>query len=426
MSRTHAQTLRERSEHEYDRYTAYENLRWKRLMTDELTGASERLKAPMSNVFEYTLASDGELYFNQQAIGPILDKSIMVAEQICRSQPDFYTELIRRRLERQEYDDERILALGKEDDPNVLLVISPIPDAVVVGRVVLDQYDTERQKTMLRLYERTERGIRATSLSLDLSDRDGLNALAQKFNQEIPKNASSEDILAMRFVGYKNDFEDTPSVCLRKTYDEVLRLKYGGEWYGGRQDAPVLDALAFITLQTDIIEQHQTRLRPLMDLMNGSVKERLLEQERQNFAAALHERMRGKQGAISNARAGAAAAARGEVFSGDCPTSVKSAEESLLRLGIGDKMLCVTCPFCNTIVDAARSKEGGWRCLRKECGATTNHKNERIDQPKKNLPPKKQPRTSHRGGFLENLQAVVEELVGAKDVSKNYNNKISK
>jgi len=336
---------------EYERYQEYQRFEYDRARTDEVTDMSERIAAPMRNTFDYEMRSDGELWFQGEPLGHIFDDGIAVAEELARENPQFTTELIRRHLERQEYNDMRKLALGGDDDPDLLVVLSPIPDEVLEG-FRLNAYDTKRKKTLVRIFQKTDFGIEATSLSVDLSDRDGLNAIAQLFGKTIAPEATSEDILAMRFLGYAEEYGEDAVKTLRTAYDTALSEKFSGEWYAGRQPSDVLDAKAFIEQQPDLIEKHMEEIAMIKKRHTGNEREKKLEDARYNFAAALTRRMRGDSDSSSLSEAGDVARANGESYDGDCPTRITdtTAKQSLSELGMGkdEHLRCVTCPICGS------------------------------------------------------------------------------
>lgn len=335
------QMVLERQRREQARMTEFEQLCRLRRRTDEVTEASEKLAAPMHNIFDYTLHEDGELYFQGQSVREVFDTGIAVAEELVRTQPQFSVELLRRYVERDEYEAMCLLAQGEDGAPDVLVVLSPIPDAVLAG-VELNAYDIERRKTMARIFERTDEGVRATSVSLDRSDRQALHAIANQFGEVIEDDDSSEEILSKRLWGWRRDFADQPvSRRVRQQYDEVLSQKYGGRWYGGRQDAAELDALDFIMQQQDLIAAHERALDEI-ELHGGDI-----ERARYDFTAALSRRLRGETDAGSLHDAGREAAARGEVYRSDCPTGTTSATQSAEALGFQNRQWRKgTCRVC--------------------------------------------------------------------------------
>lgn len=341
---------------ELTRFVEYQySIDAKRELTDELTEASEKLSVAMRNPFEFEMRSDGELYFQDGSVGDVLRKSVLVAEEIVKTNPQFMTELIRRRIELQEYDDQRKLALGGEGDPDVLVVLSPIPDAVLAG-VDLGAYDIGRRKTLVRVYERTGAGIRSTSMSLDRTDRRGLQAIAREFGQAIYENEGSEDILMKRFWGHSASLRD-PVTAVRRLYDEQLAHQYGGEWYAGRQDDKVLDALEFIKSQEDIVEAHMARMAEIKNQPEGR-RQALRKAARYDFAAALDRRkgggsVLGDGGDLSGS--GEAARGAGIEYTSDCPdgssvqsVTVESAVNELFDKNKKERkqFISKTCPMC--------------------------------------------------------------------------------
>lgn len=329
----------------------HEEFDLKRRLTDELTEASEKLAMVMNNSFEFEMRDDGELYFQDGSVGEVLRNSVLAAEKIVTYNPQFITELIRRRIELQEYDDQRRLSLGSDTDPDVLVVLSPIPDAVVVG-VDLGAYDTDRRKTLARIYTRTEKGILSTSISLDRSDRAGLQAVARQFGQTIRDDDGSEDILAMRFWGYSSVLND-PIKTVRRRYDEQLERQHGGQWYGGRQDGEVMDALGFIKQQPDIIAAHMYRMKQIEGLptaQRGAAR----KIARYDFAATLDKRRKGETAVgdgVDLAGSGDGARAEGKEYKSDCPTGSEAqtqttAQEAVKRLYEKSEERAMTCPFC--------------------------------------------------------------------------------
>lgn len=420
-------TIEQHRQREYQRYEAYECFAYERRLTDEITDMSERLAAPMQNTFEYEMGADGELWFQGELMSRVFDDGIKVAEELTLANPQFMTELIRRRLERQEYDEMRKLALGSEGDPDVLVVLSPIPDAVLNG-TQLNAYDKERKKTLVRIFRRTDTGIEATSLSLDRSDRDGLNAIAEQFGQSIDPAADSEDILAMRLWGYRDEAHAGSARTIRKTYDEKLAEKFGGRWYAGRQSSLVTDAKLFIEAQVDLVNQHMEELKMLRIVYSGKELDEKLETARYNLAAALTRRMRGDADAGSLSEAGDDARANGERYDGDCPTGVANmtAEQSASQLGLGNEkhLRCVTCPICGTkgvdgIVSGGTITCSGKGCkVDRKTGAILRGPNgvrKAMSKDTSDIAEKKPPRQRRGTGLGSHTEERVISTVGGAD-----------
>lgn len=320
---------------------------------NELTEASEKLPLAMRNSFDYQLGSDGELYFEGQPLEPFFKRGIEAADKLAADNPDFVVEQVRRHLEHDEFLFARQLASG--DGPDVMLTISPIPDAVAAGHVRFDAYDRDRLKSLVRITEKTPSGVRITSISLDRSDRDGLAAIAAKFGLTIEATDSSEDILFKRGLAYRQQLEldsaDIPR-AVRRVYDQVLADKLGGDWFGGRPASQARESLQFIEAQADLIEQH-------LSVMDRLTDQAAIRRARYDFAAALDRRLRGEADSASLSQAGEAAAAAGRIYSGDCPTAV-STTASLNALGYGNrKQVTISkhCPICGA-ADVITTIEG--------------------------------------------------------------------
>jgi hypothetical protein len=325
---------------------SYDAFVFERRLTDEITGATERIAAPMRNTFEYTY-ENGDLWFQGQNISDILTTTIEINERVVLRNPNFITELERNYIEYDEYGAELHLATGGPEDPDILAVMTPIPDAVVAG-IDLGAYDKKRMKMLVRIYTRTPNGLEATSLSLDRSDRAGMQAIARRFGKEIPDDASSEDILAMRFWGWSDEFEEDAPTDIRKIYDSELRKQFGGEWYAGRQDKKIIDARNFVEAQTDLIQEHMEIINFILEFSDPAHRKAELKAARYNFAAALSRRQRGETDAASLSEAGDQARTNGEEYSNDCPDGDDmTAEESLNSLGLAKKgEIEMTCPHC--------------------------------------------------------------------------------
>lgn len=340
---------------EYARYLEFAELR---ILTDELTEASEKLAMVMHNPFDFEMKNDGDLYAEDGSnLGDVLRGGLVAAEQMALINPNFITEVKRNVIELQEYDDQRRLALGGEGDPDILVVESVIPEVVIDG-VDLGAYDANRMKTLVRIHQRTGRGIRSTSISLDRSDRKGLQAIARLFGQTIHDDDSSEDILAMRMWGYSSALPN-PVNRVRRVYDEQLERRYGGDWYGGRQDGDVIDALSFIKKQPDIIEAHMRRMKQIENLP-PSERKKAREDARYDFAATLDDRRNGGTtigDSVDLASSGGEARAEGREYKSDCPTAElqnqnqdpnepSQAQQAAKKLYEKSEVKAMTCPFC--------------------------------------------------------------------------------
>ena len=315
--------IQERQHREYEAYRAYER---ERIITDEITDVSERIPLPMCNSFDYRFEADGELHFQGQSIGGVLRRGVEQAKLVAQQDPRFSRAYLHAEIELQEYDDQRRLALMGENDPDLLVVISP--QLAEIGKKL----------TMVRIYQRNVDGISATSVSFERSEIDCLQNVVDYFGSTIEPGASVEDILAMRTWGRS---DDVPGGDVRqfvaRLHDCVLEEKYGGEWSGGRSGRYSIDAQTFTAAQQDLVSDHLGHIGWIKKKYQGDELVQKLEQQRYNFAAALTRRIRGQSDADSMDGAGAEARQNGEVYENSCPDGVSTAQSSLNELGLAGR-----------------------------------------------------------------------------------------
>ena len=323
---------------ELNRHMRYEaEVAHERRRTDIITDASERIAAPMANSFNYELGDDGHLYFQGQPIVEVLDRGIETAYQLSLKYPAFQVELERRLIERAEYDDIRLIAQGGKNLPDALHVFSLTPDAVLEG-VNLGAYSLERKKIMYRRFQRTDSGVCATSISLDGGDRTALADVTRKLGHELPKELNSEEVLAKRIITTNS------KINVRREYDDSLKRQFGGDWYGGRRDSPVLDAMSFIEEQTDLLNEV---MRITSSMSSNSLEYELAIQ---NFTASLNRRLRGQADLVSQTDSGDVARAKGENLKNDCPAGQNlSINQMMETIGLGNRVFIKgSCRVCLT------------------------------------------------------------------------------
>lgn len=320
----------------------YDALERERLKTDQITEASERLNGAMENVFEYEF-HDGDFYFQGQALRPIFERGITNTEEIVKTKPQFGVELLRRHIELKQYEEQTELIQNVDwQNPLVLVHISPTPDAVLEGGVDLNAYDPKRKKIMVRISEPTIDGLKVTSMSLDGGDRVALQAVGDFFGVDISDDASSEDILSMRFLAEKSQFNsERPAKVLREVYDKAMRMQYGGEWYAGRQDSAVLSTMERIMAYPGLVEQHVDDVWRLKKRFGNNFRfTEEYDKATYDFLAAIEASHKTGKAVKSIGAAGGAARAAGMEFAkSDCPTgqAAQTAEQALAIQGINEK-----------------------------------------------------------------------------------------
>ncbi len=318
---------------------------------DEATDAAERLAAPMHTTFDYFFDTDGRLCFDGEPIEPVFLNGIDAAEAMVTQNPSLSFELERRRLELDEHYDSVRFAMAADDTEDVMVVISPVPAEVKAGSII-DGYNRERMKTMVRVYERISGGVRVRSLSLDKSDRDGIAAVAHAFGGTISMQMTDRDILAERHLAYRYLLAQPPEVLVRQAYDAVLTSKYGGKWFAGRQNDAISNTYDFICSHPVLLTRHMDELERigLLDV-DESRMESMRDRARYDFAAALSEIMEGRtsQHDVDMGAAGQRAKAEGKNFDGDCPTGAASASQAVeIQLGRTETIHARECPQCKS------------------------------------------------------------------------------
>lgn len=346
----------------YDRQRQYEAS----LLLDELTDQSERLARPMENGFVYTFGADGKLYseYGDQLEKVFTDGLDMARAMALRDPDNWAFELTRRTIELEEIQAVQVLADGEK-----LITFSPVPDLVRAGRTNINGYDRNRKKMLVRIAERQGDEVGIFSFSLDGSDYIAMQAAARSIGAEIPDGLGSEEILSRRFhYGIEHDYsmKDCHDL-IRVAYDLSLERRLGGTWYAGRHEIKQEDALSFIKRQGDLVSQHMEAVKRVMaQAIDAAEKNRLLENLRYDFAAALDDRMHGREVAdISSA--GESARSEGRTYDGDCPTGTNEQAMALgYNQGANPEMKCVICPYCKQTVDAIMRSDGIF-CPNPEC-----------------------------------------------------------
>lgn len=360
-------------EKDYVAFEVFEHDRWRR---DEITDQSERLAAPMANGFDYELRPEGLTTDLGERILPVVEEGYKIARHQAEFDPRWQFEVNRRAIELEEQQQieafarqygsgVRITSLSLDqsdyagmqaiaarlghglpaerpgsDDilksrmwlkvPPSLVVLSPIPDAVRVDGVDIGAYDRSRNKMLVRVVTLTNR----------------------------PSAKSEHDFLID---------------LVRDAYDAKLAELKGGEWYAGRKKIGEADALEFIESHPDLLDEHMKIVAEVFaKTSDPAERNRLLEPHRYNLAAALDDKLNGKE-VTSLGDAGANARAEGKEFNGDCPpaTTATTATEQMELLGYKvpqavEFLHCVNCPFCKKLVTAKKvntSREKSIECL---------------------------------------------------------------
>jgi len=335
----------------------------------EITDIAERLLAPMESSFIYEPGPDGKLCYFGQPIESVFVDGVRDAAVMAQANPALEFEYRRRCLELREYYDMEVFAKDVSEHGDVMVTISRIPEEVVSGASV-DAYSRDRMKTMVRIYEHTASGLRATSLSLDRSDAEGLRAVARLCGEDIPDEQSSEALLARRLYMTRVAADESPATTIRRAYDAVLKRRYGGTWYAGRQDDETSNAFTFVRAQPELVDRHMNEIAWIRAIVCSDVqRERLLEDARYTMAAALSAVMSGEMVTCDADidAAGSHAREEGVSFSRDCLTVVATAQQSIDSLFGHERYTDGVCRVClvPTVQGDEETKIGPCRVCRK-------------------------------------------------------------
>lgn len=316
---------------------------------DEITDAAERVRATHEITQEFFLSPDGLVNDLGQQVRPLIANGLEYARTLAASNPDWQVEVERRQIELEEYD--AIEALAQEGEGSgAIFSFWLIPDSVRHGKSSLPGYNRERLKMYRRLAVPTENGVLIRHGSLDGSNYQATQAMFDWLGEELPLGLNSEEI-ARRRVRTRvpvDSITDTDNM-LRGIYDGSLSEQFGGQWYGGRPPLATTDLVDFIGRQKDLLAEHMAIVKRIMaQTRDYNERNRLLENHRYNFAAALDARLHGTGGADLQS-SGDAARAQNISYDGDCPVDL-SLKEALERLGFKTYEK-PTCPFCLQKVD---------------------------------------------------------------------------
>ena len=245
---------------------------------DTATWCGEVLDGSMRSEFVFT-PIDGELYGEDgRAFGSVFDVGIVNAERAARKDPKLQFEVPRTYTERVERD--LIYAMARGEGPNTMVVESDLPHALMNATKDVGGYNVKRKQTYQRVITRRPDGkIHIVSQSLDLSDRDGLEAIYAYFGVK----PEPGELLGQRIhVDLSPEEQEVLSDKLKGIYDRKLAEKYGGEWHAGRQPVDYRNTYDFVLGQKDLLDTYV-----LHKLKHGESKPLLY-----NLAAAMCERFK--------------------------------------------------------------------------------------------------------------------------------------
>ena len=221
-----------------------------RAKNDAETWLAETLEGSMRTPFAYQF--DGhELYADDGgALREIFDTAIRDAERINRLHPNLAFELRRRKHEKAEYED--MIKMAKGELPNTMVVISDFPPELMDATKDVGGYNAARRQTMLRVLSWRDGQMIMQSQSLDLSDRQALEAIYTWLGKEVPQ---SEELLGERMHLQLDQPEQQEFLIdeLTGVYDRSLQSQFGGSWYAGRENEQRRNTYEFVCRQQDLV-----------------------------------------------------------------------------------------------------------------------------------------------------------------------------
>lgn len=376
-----------RREVEHERYESYRQF-------EELTDISERLSIPIETTLEFFI-HEAQVYApDGKRVVDVVQDGYNKAVEVAKFNNDWVIEAQRCGIELDESHQVEQLANGTLDG-NTLIIDSPAPDVVKTGKSSIRGYNRDKLRCMVRIWRKNKYKVSLTTLSLDQSDYQGLQAVHGALDDELPMGLSSEDILARRRVLTTDaqEAEWLPSI-IREAYDKSLKKTKGKVFYGGSRFAGREDALSYINRQTDLVAEHFEAIAAIVgNVLNKSERDDQLEQVRQRTAAAIDARAAGQSVGSLSDDVVSDKVASGD-YSGTCPPSTNSAEKIGMLQG---KSKVKKCPICHTKNVVAEIKNGfisgSCGCSKEICGEKVirGNKNRRTDSNKDEKPKVKKP-----------------------------------
>lgn len=218
-----------------------------RAKNDAETWLAEVLDGKMRTPFEFVF--DGqELYANDGgACRPIFEDALKDAHVIAEASPNLSFELRRRKKEMEEYYD--MLAMVRGELPNTMVVVSDFPPELMDVHEDVGGYNVRRKQTMLRVLTSRDGKISMTSQSLDLSNREALEAIYQHLGVE----CESGELLGQRIhLDASLERQEFLVDELMGVYDRSLQQQKGGMWHAGQRDVRPRNTYEFACQQVDL------------------------------------------------------------------------------------------------------------------------------------------------------------------------------
>ena len=332
------------------------------------TDVAERLGYPMNHLIDYDVI-DGQAWCTTATIPQPMVEITRSAVRDGHSKYHGESEFQNKRLKLE--DEEAHVfdqMLRGEILGNVLVVETPIPDAVRRNPGVVKGYRADLARSLVRIYYITDDGrARCRMFSIDQSDPDVLMHAARELNVPIDQWRGSEDMLGRRGIFSMSSVKDSDIADLASRVinqvDALLLSKTGHVSYAGSRFSNAEDALSMVKRNQHLLEECRQNLRIIKASgLSAEAKAERCNEEMKQTTSAIHASIDGH--AVESSSDGIAGdyAARNN-YEADCPTGPSALENALSH---ASKEVSMTCPQCGltTVGDPC-----GFRIVCSQCDA---------------------------------------------------------
>ena len=331
---------RERAQHDYERYEAHRRF-------EEATNIAERVGYPIRHRIAYVMRGGQAYAATDTRERPFRE---LTAESLEHAQRTFTGvnafEIQRRELEHAE--SLLVEQLGRGELPgNVLVKMSPIPDAVREGRADIGGYRRDLLRSYVRIYYKQGDTVQCLLFTLDRSNQSALSAVGHMLG--IDADQGSEAVLADYAVMDMSHVDDAAidqlADAVIQCYDDVSFEQTGQQLHAGSLLRDRTDALSMVMSRGVLLDEHMQTINGIVGSTLPELREPLLEGQRRRMAAAIDEL---EHGGVVHSLGDAAVTARESQgnYDADCPPG--SNAMALGREQDDCMFVSSICPICGT------------------------------------------------------------------------------
>ncbi|MCA9350177.1 hypothetical protein KC874_00625 [Candidatus Saccharibacteria bacterium] len=337
------------------------------LWDEETTRFAEAIDGPISTTFDFYLQGNELVSKAGNCLKALWKRSADEATKLAMVDPR-YKEIAQ--IRQQELDEGELVDMlaSEELGINSFIVISPYPEDVanLRGEQFINEqgYDSHRKITFIREFTKIDGGVSLTTKSVDNSELELWSEIVK--DQTTKFVSSTVDILSTPIIA-----RDVNIDTLIHEYDQKLAEKYQQKFKQGRSEQVSNNSYQFVVAQQDILDYNLTKLENLASL-DLPVEEllKLKKEHTYGVMAAIENRykkyLNGEMHSASHMSVPAevgmsadSAISQGKSYI-SCGSTLTLASDSsqeassLARVmqTAGNKMYCVSCPFCKKTVDA--------------------------------------------------------------------------